>query len=155
MGARPVRDPARRPRGACQMSRPAKFGGVLETCLYHEPGEREEIQRFYGDTLGLRRVASWPDGVAFRVSGGVVLLFDRAKVAEREGPIAAHGAIGPGHACLVVSAPDEYEWWKRHLDARGVEITHEHAWGDERRSFYFTDPAGNLLEIADGDLWPR
>ena len=69
-----------------------------------------------------------------------------AKVAEREGPIAAHGASGPGHACLAVSAPAEYEGWKRHLASRGVEITHEHAWGDERRSFYLlTDPIGRRL----------
>jgi catechol 2,3-dioxygenase-like lactoylglutathione lyase family enzyme len=137
------------------VSRPAQLGGVLETCLYHEPGEREDIERFYGETLGLRRVASWPDGVAFRTGDAVLLLFDRAKVAERDGPIAAHGSRGPGHACLAVSAPEDYDGWKRHLAAREVEITHEHDWGEERRSFYFADPAGNLLEIADGDLWPR
>ena len=38
---------------------------------------------------------------------------------------------------------------------QGVEITHEHDWDGGLRSLYFTDPAGNLLEIADGDLWPR
>ena len=36
-----------------------------------------------------------------------------------------------------------------------LEITHEHEWNEGRRSFYFNDPAGNLLEIADGDLWPE
>jgi catechol 2,3-dioxygenase-like lactoylglutathione lyase family enzyme len=42
-----------------------------------------------------------------------------------------------------------------HLRRHDVEITHEHAWDSGRRSFYFQDPAGNLLEIADGELWPR
>ena len=36
----------------------------------------------------------------------------------------------------------------------GIEITHEQEWQGGRRSFYFKDPAGNLLEIADGDIWP-
>ena len=31
----------------------------------------------------------------------------------------------------------------------GIEVTHEHAWSEGRRSFYFKDPAGNLLEIAE------
>jgi catechol 2,3-dioxygenase-like lactoylglutathione lyase family enzyme len=137
------------------MSDPAPLRGVLETCLYHEPSQREAVERFYGATLGLERVARWPDGMAFRIGAGVVLLFDRAKVAERDGPIAAHGSSGPGHACLVVAAPGDYDAWKTRIADRGVEITHEHEWGDERRSFYFADPAGNLLEIADGDLWPR
>ena len=45
--------------------------------------------------------------------------------------------------------------WRERLGAAGVEITHEHDWEGGRRSLYFHDPAGNLLEIADGDLWPR
>jgi catechol 2,3-dioxygenase-like lactoylglutathione lyase family enzyme len=28
-------------------------------------------------------------------------------------------------------------------------------WDNGVRSFYFHDPAGNVLEIADGDLWPE
>ena len=28
-------------------------------------------------------------------------------------------------------------------------------WDNGVRSFYFHDPAGNVLEIADGDLWPK
>ena len=56
---------------------PARFGGVLETALYHDPGEREEIERFDGESLGLPLVARWPDGLAFRVGPGVLLMFDR------------------------------------------------------------------------------
>jgi catechol 2,3-dioxygenase-like lactoylglutathione lyase family enzyme len=132
---------------------PASFETVLETSLYHDSTERAEIEGFYSQTLGLRQVSSWPDGLAFRVGAAVLLLFDRQGVARRDGPIAAHGSSGPGHACLVAT-PAAYEGWKRQLAERGVEITHEHEWDSGRRSFYFQDPAGNLLEIADGDLWP-
>jgi catechol 2,3-dioxygenase-like lactoylglutathione lyase family enzyme len=131
------------------------FAGVLETCLYHDTAEAEEVERFYGEALALSLVGRWPGGMAFRVGGGVVLLFDRELTAERTDPISAHGCVGPGHACLLAAGEGEYAAWKRRLVAAGVEITHEHAWGNQRRSLYFNDPAGNLLEIADGDLWPQ
>jgi catechol 2,3-dioxygenase-like lactoylglutathione lyase family enzyme len=132
---------------------PARFEGVLETALYHDPGERDAIERFYAELLELPLVARWPDGLAFRAGPGVLLLFDRAGLAQREGPVADHGTIGPGHACLI-AAGERYEEARRRLAEGGIEITHEHEWDGGRRSFYFNDPAGNLLEIADGDLWP-
>jgi catechol 2,3-dioxygenase-like lactoylglutathione lyase family enzyme len=128
--------------------------GVLETCLYHDPGETEAVERFYTGALGLRVVSRWPGGFALRTGAGLLLLFDREALADRDGPIAAHGSRGPGHACLLAAGAAEYDGWLARLRSAGVEITHEHEWKGARRSFYFTDPAGNLLEIADGDLWP-
>ena len=125
---------------------------VLETCLYHDGGDRERMEAFYGDVLGLEATARWPDGVAFRLGSGVVLLFDRDRLAGGEGPIKEHGASGPGHACFVVD-PGAYAAWKERLATAGIEVTHEQEWPGGRLSFYFKDPAGNLLEIADGDLW--
>jgi len=127
--------------------------GVLETSLYHDGGGREAVERFYGDLLGLTVVAGWPDGLAFRVGSGVLLLFDRDRLAERGGPVADHGSSGPGHACLLTGG-DEYERWREQLEAAGVEIVHDSDWSGGGRSFYFKDPAGNLLEIADRDIWP-
>jgi catechol 2,3-dioxygenase-like lactoylglutathione lyase family enzyme len=127
--------------------------GVLETTLYHGGGGRKAIERFYGDLLGLAAVAGWDDGIAFRVGDGVLLLFDRERLAERLGPIADHGASGPGHVCLR-SASGAYERWRAQLEAAGVAIVHDSDWGGRGRSFYFKDPAGNLLEIADRDFWP-
>lgn len=133
---------------------PARFAGVLETCLYHEPSEAEAVERFYTDLLGLRRVAAWPGGIACRIGSAVILLFDRSELARRDDPISAHGTTGPGHCCLLAPDAAEYETWKLRLAGAGVELLHEHHWGSERRSVYFHDPAGNLLEIADGNLWP-
>jgi catechol 2,3-dioxygenase-like lactoylglutathione lyase family enzyme len=131
----------------------SEFDGVLETALYHDPSERDEMERFYAELLGLPVVARWPDGTALRVGAGVLLLFDRAGLAEREGPIADHGTSGPGHACLRAGG-ERYQALLGRLVANGVEITHEHDWDGGARSFYFHDPAGNLIEIADRDLWP-
>jgi catechol 2,3-dioxygenase-like lactoylglutathione lyase family enzyme len=129
-----------------------KLGGLLEIALYHDSDEEGAMAEMYGGALGLDRVAAWPDGAAYRLGSVLVLLFARDRLAEREGPIADHGSAGPGHACFTVPA-GEYEAWLRHV-AGVAEITHEHEWKGGRRSFYFHDPAGNLLEIADGDLWP-
>ena len=129
-----------------------RFVGVLETVLYHDGRVREAVRRFYGEVLGLPLVAGWDDGLAFRVGAGVLLLFDRQRLAERSGPIADHGARGPGHAC-VQAAAGEYERWREQLASDGIEIVHDHNWG-RGRSFYFKDPAGNMLEIADSDFWP-
>jgi catechol 2,3-dioxygenase-like lactoylglutathione lyase family enzyme len=131
------------------------FAGVLETSLYHDAAETDAIERFYGEVLGLTAVSRWPGAVAFRVGAGVLLLFERGALAKRDSPIAAHGSHGPGHACLVMDGRKSYDAWRSRLLREGVEITHEHDWDGGYRSLYFTDPAGNLLEIADGDLWPR
>jgi catechol 2,3-dioxygenase-like lactoylglutathione lyase family enzyme len=130
------------------------FAGLLETVLYHDGEAREIVERFYGELLGLPAVAGWEDGVAFRVGAGVLLVFDRRRLAERSGVIAEHGASGPGHACLQAGGGD-YDRWRERLKAAGIEIVHDHEWGGGGRSFYFKDPAGNLLEIADSDIWPQ
>jgi catechol 2,3-dioxygenase-like lactoylglutathione lyase family enzyme len=39
------------------------------------------------------------------------------------------------------------------LAAREVTLIDEIAWESGVRSCYFNDPAGNLLEIAERDLW--
>lgn len=135
------------------MADEGKLAGVLETCLYCAGAEREEAERFYAEVLGLRRVAGWGDGTAFRIGPGMVLLFDRERLVDRDEAIAAHGTSGPGHACFT-APPGEYETWKARVAAAGAEITHEESWPSGRRSFYFSDPAGNLLEISEGDLWP-
>jgi catechol 2,3-dioxygenase-like lactoylglutathione lyase family enzyme len=129
--------------------RPRRLG-VLETALYYAPGQAEAMETFYRDVLGLRLVRRWPAGMAFRARNGLVLLFDRSQTATQRLP---HGASGQAHTCLVASASD-YAAWKEQLAARGVETLDETTWSSGACSFYFGDPAGNLLEIAERDLWP-
>lgn len=131
-----------------------KLRGILETVIYCEPGERQGVESFYSGTLGLAEVARWDDGTAFRVGDGVLLLFDRAKLAERTSPISDPGASGPGHVCFLV-AEEDYAGWSERLRDGGIDLIHEQEWREGRHSFYFRDPAGNLLEVAGGDIWPR
>lgn len=133
--------------------RPEALEGVLETVLYHEPAEAAEMLHLYRDVLGLEVVVESERVTALRVGSGVLLLFDRVRLAEREGPIADHGTTGSSHVALLAPA-DQYENWREVVGEAGFEPTHEERWSEGRRSFYFRDPAGNLIEIADGDIWP-
>lgn len=136
------------------MSAASGLSGVLETCVYCWAEELEPTESFYSEVLGLRTVASWPGGRVYRIGSGVLLLFEREALAEREGPIARHGSTGPDHVCLLAQGRKAYERLKRRLAEAGVEITHEQEWDGGRRTFYFNDPAANLLEIAEADIWP-
>jgi catechol 2,3-dioxygenase-like lactoylglutathione lyase family enzyme len=68
--------------------------------------------------------------------------------------VADHGSTGPGHVCLVADA-GRYDELRDRIAGAGIEITHDHGWSAGKRSFYFKDPADNLLEVADADLWPE
>jgi SAM-dependent methyltransferase len=121
---------------------------LLETVLYYRSGQATEMSAFYRDVLGLEQVSE----VAFRLGGSLVLLFDSEESSAQSWP-PPHGSKGPAHACFV-SDPHDYEKWKARLLSEGVAIIDEIKWNDHVVSFYFKDPAGNVLEIAQGDMWP-
>ncbi|MFP5350995.1 MAG: VOC family protein [Actinomycetota bacterium] len=131
---------------------PPPVEGVLETVLYCRGDQIEDMRRFYAETLGLRAVFG-DHPIAFRVGHGVLLIFDTDTSRLQDAP-PPHGSTGPAHACLLADE-DSYERWKLHLESAGVDVKSEIGWPGGRRSFYFDDPAGNVLEIADGDFWPR
>ncbi|HEU6445920.1 MAG TPA: VOC family protein [Gaiellaceae bacterium] len=127
-----------------------KLARVLETVLYCAAEEEEETRRFYRELLGLQPVSDESSG--FRVGSGIFLLFNRDRTSVQDWP-PPHGAAGPGHTCFLAE-PGEYEAWKQRIEAAGVEIVDETEWQRGPRSFYFEDPAGNVVEIAEADMWP-
>lgn len=131
-----------------------ELAGVLETALSFEHEVADETLAFYRETLGLREVAGWRDGTAFRLGASVLLLFDRKLLAQNDSPVARHGSSGVGHVCFVAET-SRYDELRDRLSREGIAIEHDHDWGEGRRSFYFRDPAGNLLEVASEDIWPR
>jgi catechol 2,3-dioxygenase-like lactoylglutathione lyase family enzyme len=132
---------------------PPALRQILETVLYYAPEEEAEVERFYGELLGLRSIGRKKGRfLFFRLGAGVLLLFNREASLRQDSP-PPHGASGPGHTCFVVESAD-YPRWKQRLAAAGVAVEDETRWPGGGRSFYFVDPAGNQLEIADRDIWP-
>jgi catechol 2,3-dioxygenase-like lactoylglutathione lyase family enzyme len=127
-----------------------RLSRILETVLYYAAGQEEDVERFYGEVLGLPRVGR---GLHFRLGEGLLLLFDAQESSQQASP-PAHGAAGPVHTCFVAPEPD-YTAWKEYLSDHETPLLEEITWENGVRSFYFADPAGNVLEIADGDMWPR
>lgn len=129
---------------------PPRITGILETVLYVADVDRAE--RFYRDVMGLTQIGKEPGRhVFFRVGSGVLLLF-RAQTTRQAGSLPPHGADGEIHVCFT-TYPAEYEVWKRRIQKHGISILQETEWG-QGRSFYFRDPDGNLLELANADIWP-
>lgn len=124
---------------------------MLETVLYFR--DQASTRDFYSRVMGMRLLSEEPGRSLFlRAGPSVFLMFDAAET-RKGGFLPPHGTDGAGHTCFVVD-PDDYQPWKDHLSSSGVEVIKEVQW-PRGRSFYFSDPSGNLLEIADADIWPR
>jgi catechol 2,3-dioxygenase-like lactoylglutathione lyase family enzyme len=121
---------------------------VYETVVYST--DLEAATGFYRDVLGLGQV----DDGAFRLDdGGMLLLFDPARSSQPGRPVPSHGANGAGHVAFSV---DALEGWLERLREADVEIEQEKEWArGGARSVYVRDPAGNSVELVEGDLWPR
>ncbi len=127
----------------------APLDGILETVLYCTTANEGDTRRFYEEVLQLRKVSRW----SYRLSANLFLLFNTDETRSQQSP-PPHGATGSGHICFTVAAAG-YDSWRTFLRSQAVEIIEEIDWSGGVRSFYFCDPAGNLLEISNGDMWPR
>jgi catechol 2,3-dioxygenase-like lactoylglutathione lyase family enzyme len=126
---------------------------VYETVLY--AGDVPGAARFYAGVLGLRLVEG-PDelAAAFRLDdGGVLLIFDPSRSSLPGRAVPSHGATGAGHVAFAVGE-GELDACAEELRERGVEIEQEKEWPQGGRSIYVRDPAGNSVELVEGDLWP-
>ena len=131
-------------------------GAILEAALY--VSDLDAAERFYGEVLGLERIAKVEGRhVFFRCGNAVVLLFDpkATKVPpapDARLPVPPHGARGPGHLCFAADA-DEIAEWAAHLREQGIAIEADFEWPKGGRSIYFRDPFGNSLEFAEPRIW--
>jgi catechol 2,3-dioxygenase-like lactoylglutathione lyase family enzyme len=129
---------------------------ILESALYVT--DLHAAETFYGEILGLERIASIESRhVFFRCRQGVLLLFNAEATKEPPAPgaklpVPPHGTVGQGHLCFAATA-DEIERWKAHLTAQGIAIEADFLWPSGGRSIYFRDPSGNSLEFAEPKIW--
>lgn len=125
---------------------------AYETVLY--AADVPSAAAFYRDVLGLRLVDG-PDelAAAFRLEdGGMLLLFDPERSSKPARPVPSHGTRGGGHVAFSVPALDE---WRARFAEHGVDVEQEKAWPQGGRSIYVRDPAGNSVELVEGELWPE
>ena len=126
--------------------------GVYETVLY--ASDPRTAAAFYRDALGLEQLEE-PDDLSavFRLPAGHVLLIFNPHMSSRPGrPVPSHGSAGSGHIAFELEA-GAYEDAIAFLVEKGVEVEREIDW-ERGRSVYFRDPAGNSVELVDGDIWP-
>ncbi len=128
---------------------------VLETALYVD--DLDAAEGFYGGLLGLEKVGRVGDRhVFYRCGAGMLLLFNPARTVEPSNdpamPVPVHGAVGPGHMCFGLSAP-ELDALTGLLRQAGVAVEADFRWPGGARSIYVRDPAGNSIEFAEPRLW--
>ena len=85
--------------------------------------------------------------------GGVLLIFDPARSSTPGRPVPSHGAIGAGHVAFALE-PGTLDVFADALRRQNIEIEQEITWDEGGRSAYMRDPAGNSVELVDGEAWP-
>jgi catechol 2,3-dioxygenase-like lactoylglutathione lyase family enzyme len=126
--------------------------GVYETVLY--ASDPRAAAEFYRDALGLPLLED-PDELAAVLGledGGVLLIFNPELASKPGRRVPSHGATGAGHVAFAV-APGTLDASAEELRRRGVEIEREIEWKPGARSIYVRDPAGNSVELVEGELW--
>lgn len=127
------------------------FLKVKETCLYVH--DLEKAKHFYHERLGLPVINYAEEKHLFlRVGESVLLLFNPDDSREKRSPPPHYGG---GHQHFAFEVPDAaYEQSKQHIAEKGIEIIEEIVWKSGKKSFYFRDPEGNVLEILpDEGIW--
>ncbi len=122
---------------------------VKETCIYVD--DLQAAKKFYSEVLGLPVIAHRPNRHVFFRAGTSVLLCFNPETTKKETQLPPHFAYGPQHLAFEVNS-NQYQSWKKALQAK-LELLHEQTWEKGQHSFYFKDPAGNVLEIVEVGMW--
>lgn len=124
---------------------------IKETCLYIN--DLQQAKEFYHGVLGLPVITYVPDKHLFLRAGQSVLLLFNPEDSKSKSSPPAHFGGGKQHFAFEVS-PENYDSSKSEIELKGIEILEEVTWKSGKKSFYFNDPEGNVLEILpEGGIW--
>jgi catechol 2,3-dioxygenase-like lactoylglutathione lyase family enzyme len=130
-----------------------EFLKIKETCLY--VNDLHQAREFYHATLGLP-IINYLEGkhLFLRAGESVLLLFNPDDSRKKESPPAHYGG-GRQHFAFEVDENDYMEV-KEEIIKKGITIIDEITWGSKKKSFYFNDPEGNVLEILPSKgIWDQ
>ena len=128
-----------------------EFLKIKETCLYVQ--DLESARKFYHDVLCLPVINYVNEKHLFlRAGSSVLLLFNPEDSREKKSPPPHYGG-GKQHFAFEVASM-HYEETKSEMKRKGVTIIDEITWKSGKKSFYFNDPEGNVLEVLpEGGIW--
>lgn len=127
------------------------FLKIKETCLYFD--DLEVAKSFYHGVLGLPVINYIENKHLFlHVGSSVLLIFNPADSRNKISP-PAHFGQGKLHFAFEVSEKN-YEAAKAEIILKGITILDEVTWESGKKSFYFNDPQGNVVEILpEKGIW--
>ncbi|WP_319529009.1 VOC family protein [uncultured Cohaesibacter sp.] len=131
--------------------------GVLETPVYVD--DLDVAHGFYHGILGFERMLTGERISAYDIAPGQVLIVCLRGACDADSEIGGdlvpgHRMDGKGHFAFRIGA-ERIEEWIAYLECRGVDILSRARWPLGGRSFYFSDPFDNVVELATGNIWPN
>jgi catechol 2,3-dioxygenase-like lactoylglutathione lyase family enzyme len=128
-----------------------RIQAVIETAIYVD--DLDATEDFYRRILGLRVMGKEiGHHVFFQVADANVLLAFLPGATLKGDLLPSHGADGPGHFALGIEA-EAFDAWQKLLQGHGIAIEKVVDWPRGGKSFYFRDPAGNLVELVTPGIW--
>ena len=123
---------------------------IKETCIYFK--DLLLAKEFYHERLGLQVIGEVENKhIFFKAGESVLLCFNPDDSRLKESP-PAHYAEGKYHFAFEVTK-EEYHKHKQEIIEKGISIIDVLVWKNGLESFYFNDPAGNVVEIVPEGVW--
>jgi len=127
-----------------------EFTQIKETCLYID--DLDKAEEFYNGFLHLPVISKVENRHIFFRCGTSVLLCFNPEVTKHEENLPPHWAEGKQHIAFEVKE-EHYGKTIAKFHEKGITITHVQKWKEGRKSFYFEDPFGHVLEIIQDGIW--
>jgi catechol 2,3-dioxygenase-like lactoylglutathione lyase family enzyme len=128
-----------------------EFLRIKETCIYiHDLAKAKD---FYHGVLSLPIINYVEEKHLFLKAGQSVLLLFNPEDSKNKNSPPAHYGSGRQHFAFEVDEV-KYVESKSEIQRKGIEIIDEITWKSGKKSFYFLDPEGNVLEILpEKGIW--